>query len=175
MCHIRFIDYGTVEWLSLNSIRQLPVHFLELPLQCRLCRLTGIQAPADLPPNTPLQAGTQWPAAAIKRVVEMVSNKVLVAAVEEDGPIPMISLYQDTTQTLPIYYPLVEEGLADTPANSEEQLVTAAFKEVGRILSAGERTGTEETKAEGVGSEEVGGKCEVLSEEPKMVPSGMEE
>ncbi|XP_030851200.1 RING finger protein 17 isoform X2 [Strongylocentrotus purpuratus] len=172
MCHVRFIDYGTVEWLSLNSIRQLPVHFLELPLQCRLCRLTGIQAPADLPPNTPLQAGTQWPAAAIKRVVEMVSNKVLVAAVEEDGPIPMISLYQDTTQTLPIYYPLVEEGLADTPANSEEQLVTAAFKEVGRILSAGRGQGQRRPRLKGSDRRRSAASVRFCPRNPRWFPQG---
>ncbi|XP_041461594.1 RING finger protein 17-like [Lytechinus variegatus] len=174
MCHVRFVDYGTVEWLSLNSIRQLPAQFLDLPLQCRRCRLTGIQVPAKLPPKTPLQSGTQWPAAAIKRVVDMVSNRILVAAVEEDGPIPMISLYESTTQTLPIYYSLIQEGLADGLANSEELLVNAAFKEVGLILSAREKTVTEVTGATGVASADVS-KGDVLPGVSKVAPSGMEE
>ncbi|XP_063955027.1 tudor domain-containing protein 1-like [Lytechinus pictus] len=174
MCHVRFVDYGTVEWLSLNSIRQLPAQFLELPLQCRRCRLTGIQVPAKLPPKTPLQSGTHWPAAAIKRVVDMVSNRVLVAVVEEDGPIPMISLYESTTQALPIYYSLILEGLADGPANSEELLVNAAFKEVGLILSAREKTVTGDTGATGVASADVS-KGDVLPGVSKVAPSGMEE
>ncbi|XP_071818978.1 RING finger protein 17-like isoform X1 [Apostichopus japonicus] len=119
LCTVRFVDYGTVENVPLNKLCQLPEKYLELPTQCRLCKIEGLKAPSQIPPNFPISENSNWPVASSNAMVQLIKNKIFLATILEDGLVPIISLYScqfvngGIQRGVPMFLSLIETGLAD--------------------------------------------------------------
>ncbi|XP_050389099.2 tudor domain-containing protein 7 isoform X2 [Patella vulgata] len=67
--HVRFVDYGNVECVSIDCIRQLPQKVINTPQQAIYCSLYGIQ---------PI-VGEEWSKASLGILAEFVRDQELIA------------------------------------------------------------------------------------------------
>ncbi|XP_022081724.1 RING finger protein 17-like isoform X2 [Acanthaster planci] len=124
LCEVQFVDYGTTEWVPFEGLRQIPEKFTTLPMQARQCQLIGLKPPS---PSAAYEGATlpdsDWPMASVDKLLELVSNKKLIASIQNERPVPGIFLYEAdevANQSMmslrqvgcPIHQALIEAGLA---------------------------------------------------------------
>ncbi|XP_038076569.1 RING finger protein 17-like isoform X2 [Patiria miniata] len=136
LCEVQFVDYGTSEWVPTEGLRQIPEKFTTLPMQARQCKLVGLKPPSPSATNEGATLpDSDWPMASVDKLLELVSNRKLVASIQYEAAIPGIFLHEvaevpdQSMMSMPqvgrlIHLALIDAGLAqlNQACSSEEKI-----------------------------------------------------
>ncbi|XP_071800473.1 RING finger protein 17-like isoform X2 [Asterias amurensis] len=129
LCEVRYVDFGTTDWVSFDGLRQIPLKFTNLPMQARQCKLIGLKPPPPSANEGATLPDSDWPGTSVDKMLELVSNKKLIASVQDDSTVPGILLYNVTDEqdqvdigtpqtTRLVHLALIEAGLAQLADSS---------------------------------------------------------
>ncbi|ESP02655.1 hypothetical protein LOTGIDRAFT_237885 [Lottia gigantea] len=114
---VRFVDYGNIETVSLDNIRQLPPKVVNQPEQAIVCSLYGIKPP---------QGDTQWSKKSLQILAEFVQDLALIAqpVIIQDG-IYDVNLYHVDDKEKSVNQMLLDQGeavvLSSPPQRSPDE------------------------------------------------------
>lgn len=116
---LRFIDYGSSDFVSVDRLRAIPTKHLNLPAQCRRCQLYGVEL---------LSENESYLADVMKKLTELITHRVLAAVVRSVSPEGTLlvdffdrDLYLEIGSACPcLFQELIDDGLLDFANNNIE-------------------------------------------------------
>ncbi|KAB0372706.1 hypothetical protein FD755_015459 [Muntiacus reevesi] len=108
---VQFVDYGSSEKLTVNRLRQIPLHLMQYPARAIKVLLAGFKPPVRDVGKTRIPYCPKWSMEALWAMIDCLQGKQLYASSMAQVPEQMVTLYED--KQYPIHMSLVEMGLAD--------------------------------------------------------------
>ncbi|KAM5288002.1 RING finger protein 17 [Ctenodactylus gundi] len=108
---VQFVDYGSTEKLTVNRLRQIPLHLVQYPARAMKVLLAGFKPPLKDTGKTRIPYCPKWSMEALWAMIDCLQGKRLYASSMAQAPEQMVTLYED--EQYPVHMPLVEMGLAD--------------------------------------------------------------
>ncbi|KAI4538854.1 hypothetical protein MG293_011121, partial [Ovis ammon polii] len=108
---VQFVDYGSTEKLTVNRLRQIPLHLMQYPARAIKVLLAGFKPPLRDVGKTRIPYCPKWSMEALWAMIDCLQGKQLYASSMAQVPEQMVTLYED--KQYPIHMSLVEMGLAD--------------------------------------------------------------
>uniref|UniRef100_A0A8C3W8P5 RING finger protein 17 n=1 Tax=Catagonus wagneri TaxID=51154 RepID=A0A8C3W8P5_9CETA len=108
---VQFVDYGSTEKLTLNRLRQIPLHLMQYPARAMKVLLAGFKPPLRDSGKARIPYCPQWSMEALWAMIDCLQGKQLYAASVAQVPEQIVTLYED--EQYPVHMSLVEMGLAD--------------------------------------------------------------
>ncbi|OWK00931.1 hypothetical protein Celaphus_00016669, partial [Cervus elaphus hippelaphus] len=108
---VQFVDYGSTEKLTVNRLRQIPLHLMQYPARAIKVLLAGFKPPLRDVGKTRIPYCPKWSMEALWAMIDCLQGKQLYASSMAQVPEQMVTLYED--KQYPIHLSLVEMGLAD--------------------------------------------------------------
>jgi hypothetical protein len=107
---VRYVDYGTRDWVQLDGIR-LNVKFEEVPILALRCALHNIRVPSSA--TQPLGEKVPWPVKTLDILHEMVVEQEFLVTVIERYSSPMQVYLTSLSHSQSVTNELVNKGLAE--------------------------------------------------------------
>ncbi|XP_035572017.1 RING finger protein 17 isoform X2 [Canis lupus baileyi] len=108
---VQFVDYGSTEKLTINRLRQIPLHLMQYPARAIKVLLAGFKPPLRDPGKTRIPYCPKWSMEALWAMIDCLQGKQLYASSMAQAPEQIVTLYED--EQYPVHMSLVEMGLAD--------------------------------------------------------------
>ncbi|XP_055398597.1 RING finger protein 17 isoform X11 [Bubalus kerabau] len=108
---VQFVDYGSTEKLTVNRLRQIPLHLMQYPARAIKVLLAGFKPPLRDVGKSRIPYCPKWSMEALWAMIDCLQGKQLYASSMAQVPEQMVTLYED--KQYPIHMSLVEMGLAD--------------------------------------------------------------
>ncbi|XP_032352432.1 RING finger protein 17 isoform X2 [Camelus ferus] len=108
---VQFVDYGSTEKLTINRLRQIPLHLLQYPARAIKVLLAGFRPPLRDEGKTRIPYCPRWSMEALWAMIDCLQGKQLYASSVAQAPEQTVTLYED--EQYPVHMSLVEMGLAD--------------------------------------------------------------
>ncbi|XP_020770802.2 RING finger protein 17 isoform X2 [Odocoileus virginianus] len=108
---VQFVDYGSTEKLTVNRLRQIPLHLMQYPARAIKVLLAGFKPPLKDVGKTRIPYCPKWSMEALWAMIDCLQGKQLYASSMAQVPEQMVTLYED--KQYPVHMSLVEMGLAD--------------------------------------------------------------
>uniref|UniRef100_A0A8C9IZK4 RING finger protein 17 n=1 Tax=Panthera tigris altaica TaxID=74533 RepID=A0A8C9IZK4_PANTA len=108
---VQFVDYGSTEKLTINRLRQIPLHLMQYPARAIKVLLAGFKPPLRDPGKTRIPYCPKWSMEALWAMIDCLQGKQLYASSMAQAPEQIVMLYED--EQYPVHMSLVEMGLAD--------------------------------------------------------------
>ncbi|XP_045834168.1 RING finger protein 17 isoform X1 [Meles meles] len=108
---VQFVDYGSTEKLTINRLRQIPLHLMQYPARAIKVLLAGFKPPLRDPGKTRIPYCPKWSMEALWAMIDCLQGKQLYASSMSQAPEQIVTLYED--EQYPVHMSLVEMGLAD--------------------------------------------------------------
>uniref|UniRef100_A0A673T4X2 RING finger protein 17 n=1 Tax=Suricata suricatta TaxID=37032 RepID=A0A673T4X2_SURSU len=108
---VQFVDYGSTEKLTVNRLRQIPLHLMQYAARAIKVRLAGFKPPLQDPGKTRIPYCPRWSMDALWAMMDCLQGKRLYASSVAQAPEQIVTLYED--EQYPVHMSLVEMGLAD--------------------------------------------------------------
>ncbi|XP_032259301.1 RING finger protein 17 isoform X1 [Phoca vitulina] len=108
---VQFVDYGSTEKLTINRLRQIPLHLMQYPARAIKVLLAGFKPPLRDLGKTRIPYCPKWSMEALWAMIDCLQGKQLYASSMAQAPEQIVTLYED--EQYPVHMSLVEMGLAD--------------------------------------------------------------
>ncbi|XP_040853763.1 RING finger protein 17-like [Ochotona curzoniae] len=108
---VQFVDYGSTEKLTVNRLRQIPLHLMQYPARAIKVLLAGFKPPLKDSGKTRIPYCPKWSMEALWAMIDCLQGKQLYASSMAQTPEQIVTLYDD--EQYPVHMSLVEMGLAD--------------------------------------------------------------
>ncbi|KAF7474331.1 Hypothetical predicted protein [Marmota monax] len=108
---VQFVDYGSTEKLTVNRLRQIPLHLMQYPARAIKVLLAGFKPPIRDSGKTRIPYCPKWSMEALWAMIDCLQGKQLYASSMAQAPEQIVTLYED--EQYPVHMSLVEMGLAD--------------------------------------------------------------
>ncbi|XP_070433853.1 RING finger protein 17 isoform X2 [Equus przewalskii] len=108
---VQFVDYGSTEKLTINRLRQIPLHLMQYPARAIKVLLAGFKPPLRESGKTRIPYCPKWSMEALWAMIDCLQGKQLYASSMAQVPEQIVTLYED--EQYPVHMSLVEMGLAD--------------------------------------------------------------
>ncbi|XP_058403755.1 RING finger protein 17 isoform X1 [Diceros bicornis minor] len=108
---VQFVDYGSTEKLTINRLRQIPLHLMQYPARAIKVLLAGFKPPLRESGKTRIPYCPKWSMEALWAMIDCLQGKQLYASSMAQAPEQIVTLYED--EQYPVHMSLVEMGLAD--------------------------------------------------------------
>ncbi|XP_008258182.3 RING finger protein 17 isoform X2 [Oryctolagus cuniculus] len=108
---VQFVDYGSTEKLTVNRLRQIPLHLMQYPARAIKVLLAGFKPPLKDSGKTRIPYCPKWSMEALWAMIDCLQGKQLYASSMAQAPEQVVTLYED--EQYPVHMSLVEMGLAD--------------------------------------------------------------
>ncbi|XP_053419760.1 RING finger protein 17 isoform X1 [Nycticebus coucang] len=108
---VQFVDYGSTEKLTVNRLRQIPLHLMQYPARAVKVLLAGFKPPLKDSAKTRIPYCPEWSMEALWAMIDCLQGKQLYASSMAQAPEQIVTLYED--EQYPVHMSLVEVGLAD--------------------------------------------------------------
>ncbi|XP_007529004.2 RING finger protein 17 isoform X2 [Erinaceus europaeus] len=108
---VQFVDYGSTEKLTINRLRQIPLHLMQYPARAIKVLLAGFKPPLKDSGKTRIPYCPKWSMEALWAMIDCLQGKQLYASSKAQAPEQTVTLYED--EEYPVHMLLVEMGLAD--------------------------------------------------------------
>ncbi|XP_006146784.1 RING finger protein 17 isoform X2 [Tupaia chinensis] len=108
---VQFVDYGSTEKLTINRLRQIPLHLMQYPARAIKVLLAGFKPPLSDSGKTRIPYCPKWSMEALWAMIDCLQGKQLYASSMAQVPEQVVTLYED--EQYPVHMSLVEMGLAD--------------------------------------------------------------
>ncbi|XP_053513892.1 RING finger protein 17 [Artibeus jamaicensis] len=108
---VQFVDYGSTEKLTINRLRQIPLHLMQYPAQAIKVLLAGFKPPLKDSAKTRIPYCPKWSMEALWAMIDCLQGKQLYASSMAREPEQIVTLYED--EQYPVHMSLVEMGLAE--------------------------------------------------------------
>ncbi|XP_037383279.1 RING finger protein 17 isoform X2 [Talpa occidentalis] len=108
---VQFVDYGSTEKLTINRLRQIPLHLMQYPARAIKVLLAGFKPPLRDSGKTRIPYCPKWSMEALWAMIDCLQGKQLYASTIAQAPEQIVTLYED--DQYPVHMSLVEMGLAD--------------------------------------------------------------
>ncbi|ELK09309.1 RING finger protein 17 [Pteropus alecto] len=108
---VQFVDYGSTEKLTVNRLRQIPLHLMQYPARAIKVMLAGFKPPTRDSSKTRIPYCPEWSMEALWAMIDCLQGKQLYASAVAQAPEQTVTLYED--EEYPVHMALVQRGLAD--------------------------------------------------------------
>ncbi|XP_057563202.1 RING finger protein 17 [Hippopotamus amphibius kiboko] len=108
---VQFVDYGSTEKLTINRLRQIPLHLMQHPARAIRVLLAGFKPPLRDVGKIRIPYCPKWSMEALWAMIDCLQGKQLYASSVAQVPEQIVTLYED--EQYPVHMSLVEMGLAD--------------------------------------------------------------
>ncbi|XP_067569967.1 RING finger protein 17 isoform X3 [Pseudorca crassidens] len=108
---VQFVDYGSTEKLTINRLRQIPLHLMQYPARAIKVLLAGFKPPLRDVGKARIPYCPKWSMEALWAMIDCLQGKQLYASSMAQVPEQIVTLYED--ERYPVHMSLVEMGLAD--------------------------------------------------------------
>ncbi|XP_060143729.1 RING finger protein 17 isoform X3 [Globicephala melas] len=108
---VQFVDYGSTEKLTINRLRQIPLHLMQYPVRAIKVLLAGFKPPLRDVGKARIPYCPKWSMEALWAMIDCLQGKQLYASSMAQVPEQIVTLYED--ERYPVHMSLVEMGLAD--------------------------------------------------------------
>ncbi|XP_036155889.1 RING finger protein 17 isoform X1 [Myotis myotis] len=108
---VQFVDYGSTEKLTINRLRQIPLHLMQYPARAIKVLLAGFKPPLKDSGKTRIPYCPKWSMEALWAMIDCLQGKQLYASSMARAPEQIVTLYED--EQYPVHMSLVEMGLAE--------------------------------------------------------------
>nr|KAF6428386.1 ring finger protein 17 [Rousettus aegyptiacus] len=108
---VQFVDYGSTEKLTVNRLRQIPLHLMQYPARAIKVILAGFKPSTRDSSKTRIPYCPEWSMEALWAMIDCLQGKQLYAAAVAQAPEQTVTLYED--KEYPVHMALVQRGLAD--------------------------------------------------------------
>ncbi|KAF6376704.1 ring finger protein 17 [Rhinolophus ferrumequinum] len=108
---VQFVDYGSTEKLTINRLRQIPLHLMQYPSRAIKVLLAGFKPPLRDCGKTRIPYCPEWSMEALWALIDCLQGKQLYASTMAQAPEQIVTLYED--EQYPVHMSLIEMGLAD--------------------------------------------------------------
>ncbi|XP_054433446.1 RING finger protein 17 [Pteronotus mesoamericanus] len=108
---VKFVDYGSTEKLTINRLRQIPLHLMQYPARAIKVLLAGFKPPLKDSGKTRIPYCPKWSMEALWAMIDCLQGKQLYASTMAQAQAQIVTLYED--EQYPVHMSLVEMGLAE--------------------------------------------------------------
>ncbi|XP_008054814.2 RING finger protein 17, partial [Carlito syrichta] len=113
---VQFVDYGSTAKVTLNRLRQIPLHLMRFPAQAIKVFLAGFKPSLRDSEEPKIPYCPKWSMEALWTMIDCLQRKQLYASSMAQEPEQIVTLYEEEQH--PVHMALVEMGLAE----QDEQL-----------------------------------------------------